>query len=180
MVAIMVLIPLLVSPITSQPDDWRTLMRYRAAMSAYVQLHRDAIAALPSPALCAGPEQIELTRQELAAEIRVLRPHPREGAIFTDEVANILRRRLDRALDDLEMQAADVLSPDPDEHTAPPLLLEVNGFFPWEAGPPRWRELFWALPSLPEELEYRLVGGDLVLLDVEARLIVDILVDAIR
>jgi hypothetical protein len=78
------------------------------------------------------------------------------------------------------MEAADVLSPDPDEHTAPRLQLEANGFLPWEAGPPRWRELFWALPSLPEELEYRLVGGDLVLLDVEARLIVDILVDAIR
>jgi hypothetical protein len=180
MVATMLLIPLLISPITSQPDDERTLMRYRASVSAYVQLHRDASAALPSPALCAGPEQIELTRQELAAEIRVLRPNAREGAIFTDEVAGIFRRRLERALADLEMEAADVFPPDPGEHAAPRLLLDVNGFFPWEAGPPRWRELFWTLPSLPEELEYRLVGGDLVLLDVEARLIVDILVDAIR
>jgi hypothetical protein len=36
------------------------------------------------------------------------------------------------------------------------------------------------LPSLPEELEYRILGRDLVLLDVQARLVVDILRDAIR
>jgi hypothetical protein len=56
----------------------------------------------------------------------------------------------------------------------------VNGFFPPESDPPRWRALVWALPSLPEELEYRFAGRDLVLLDSEAQLVVDILRDAIR
>jgi hypothetical protein len=36
------------------------------------------------------------------------------------------------------------------------------------------------LPGLPVELEYRLHGTDLVLLDVEANLVVDILRDALR
>jgi hypothetical protein len=36
-----------------------------------------------------------------------------------------------------------------------------------------------ALPGLPEELEYRFVGADLVLIDVPADLVVDILENAL-
>jgi hypothetical protein len=181
MVATILLIPaLLMPPITSQPDDERTLMHYRAAVNTYAQLHREAESSVATPALCAGPEQIELARQELADEIRFLRRNAREGAVFSSEVGDIFRRRLTHALADLEMEAADVLAPLTEERHGRRAILEVNGFFPWEAGPPRWRELFWALPTLPDELEYRLVGADLVLLDVEARLVVDILVDAVR
>lgn len=181
MIATMILIPaLLTTVITSQPRDEEALFQYRAAVNAYAQLHREAVAGLPIGGLCGGPEQLELTRQELASEIRRARSTPRQGAIFTRDIATIFRGRLARALADLEMEAADVLSPGPGERRVRRLTLEVNGFYPWEEGPPRWQELFWALPSLPEELEYRLVGGDLVLLDVNARLVVDILVDAVR
>jgi hypothetical protein len=40
--------------------------------------------------------------------------------------------------------------------------------------------VFRDLPPLPGELEYRVVGRDLVLLDVIANLVVDVLRDAIR
>jgi hypothetical protein len=177
----MLVIPALLAPvITFQPREEEALFRYRTAVNAYVQLHREAVAALPPGGLCGGPEQLELLQRDLASEIRFARPNPREGDIFTPDIATIFRARLTRALEDLGMEAADVLAPDPDEPPVRRLTQEVNGFFPWEAGPPRWRELFGALPSLPEELEYRLVGGDLVLLDVNARLVVDVLTDAFR
>jgi hypothetical protein len=181
MIATMLVIPaLLVPAITSQPRDAEALFRFRSAVNAYVQLHREGVEALPIGGLCGGPEQLELTRHELANEIRLTRSNAREGSIFTRDIATIFRARLARALEDRVMEAADVRSPDVAEPPVRGVMLEVNGFFPWEAGPPRWRELFWALPSLPEELEYRLVGADLVLLDVDARLVVDILTDAVR
>jgi hypothetical protein len=37
-----------------------------------------------------------------------------------------------------------------------------------------------ALPPLPDELQYRIVGRDLVLVDVHANLVVDILREALR
>jgi len=42
-----------------------------------------------------------------------------------------------------------------------------------------WPALLAALPALPEELEYRFVGWDLVLVDTHADLVVDILKDAL-
>ena len=42
-----------------------------------------------------------------------------------------------------------------------------------------WPGFLWTLPALPEELQYRFVGRDLILLDVHANLVVDILRDAI-
>ena len=165
--------------ITAQPDDERAFQAYRTAVDAYAVLHRDAASALPEGGFCAGPEQLELLRLVLSTQIRILRPDAREGDIFDPDVSEVLRARLSRALADDEDRPA--LSPsDFDDPEDRPMFLEVNGFFPPESGPPRWRALFWALPSLPEELEYRFAGRDLVLLDVEARLVVDILRDAIR
>jgi hypothetical protein len=170
---------LLATAITAQPNDERAFQRYRVAVDAYAALHRDAASALPEGRFCAGPEQLELLRLVLASQIRILRSDAREGDIFDPDVSDVLRARLSRALTDDEDGFA--LSPsefdDPEDR---PVFLEVNGFFPPESGAPRWRALFWALPSLPEELEYHFAGRDLVLLDVEARLVVDVLRDAIR
>jgi hypothetical protein len=170
---------LLASSITAQPNDERAFMRYRAAVDAYAILHREAASALPSGSLCGGPEQVELIRLELTREIRNLRGDAHEGDIFDADVSVVLRARLTRALADDEGEDA-VSVADFDDPERRPYPIEVNGFFPWESGPPRGRGLFWALPSLPEELEYRMLGRDLLLLDVQARLVVDILRDAIR
>jgi hypothetical protein len=53
--------------------------------------------------------------------------------------------------------------------------LEVNAPFPWNSGNAMWPSMLVALPQLPEGLEYRFVGADLVLVDVRADLVVDIL-----
>jgi hypothetical protein len=42
-----------------------------------------------------------------------------------------------------------------------------------------WPALLATLPSLPEQLEYRVVGWDLVLVDVHADLVLDVLKDAL-
>jgi hypothetical protein len=50
----------------------------------------------------------------------------------------------------------------------------INEPLPW-AGAGTLSPVFEALPVLPLELEYRLVGRDLVLLDVHANMVIDIL-----
>jgi hypothetical protein len=43
-----------------------------------------------------------------------------------------------------------------------------------------WPFLLEALPHLPHELQYRMIGRDLVLVDTHADLVVDIMRNAIR
>ena len=60
------------------------------------------------------------------------------------------------------------------------IVLEVNVVLPWGAGDPASASLVGLLPLLPDELEYRFVSGrHLVLLDVEANLVVDVLRKAV-
>lgn len=179
MLGTLLLLPALMLSGIAQPDvEARALRDYRAAVESYAQLHRVAVDALPQEVRCRGAEPLERTRQELAWSIREARAHAAEGDVFTAEIAQVIRRTLARSLRDLELDADDVLAAP--ARDARPLLLVVNEFYPWEAGPPRWRELFWNLPALPPELEYRLVGGDLVLLDPAARLVVDVLRGAVQ
>ena len=65
---------------------------------------------------------------------------------------------------------------EPYQYTA---ALDVNAPLPWAPGSETWPELLWQLPPLPEEIEYRVVGPDLVLLDIRAGLVVDILENAV-
>ena len=59
------------------------------------------------------------------------------------------------------------------------VVLEVHAVLPWGAGAPASARLVGLLPPLPAELEYRFVGRHLVLLDVEANLVVDVLREAV-
>jgi hypothetical protein len=53
--------------------------------------------------------------------------------------------------------------------------LGVDEPFPWGAQNLMPPTVLRALPALPDELEYRFVGRDLVLIDIHANLVVDIL-----
>ena len=51
----------------------------------------------------------------------------------------------------------------------------MNDTFPWGLGTAMFSCVLEALPPLPAELMYRMVGRDLFLIDVHAGLIVDVL-----
>ena len=55
------------------------------------------------------------------------------------------------------------------------VTLAVNGDFPWAIGTAMVPCVIEALPPLPPELQYRMVGRDLVVIDLHAGLVVDIL-----
>jgi hypothetical protein len=109
----------------------------------------------------------------LADAIRTARSHARRGEIFTPGVSSMFRYRIEQAIWESEEGPAYPVWVD---EPGPALL--INGRIPWGVAATRW-PFPRALPPLPEVLEYRLVGSTLVLLDVRADLIVDILPDAL-
>jgi hypothetical protein len=119
-----------------------------------------------------------LNRVFLASAIKTARPHARAGDIFTPPVAGHLRVRIAEVLRDQDalagVRAVFMVHP-PIEGYHP----QVHDSYPYWASQEMLPALLRTLPALPTELEYRLLGRDLVLLDVHADLIVDVLVDAV-
>jgi hypothetical protein len=170
-----ILIPIMLLTPGVQGRDEQILRSFTQSVESYAALHREALESVPRE-LCGGPEEVELTRSLLDSEIRRLRPDAREGDIFTPEVGTLIRSRVQAAVRD-----AGWIPPDPETGAGGrPLrrVAEVNAAYTPYFGPHPW-SVFRALPLLPEELEYRFVGRDLVLIDVTASLVVDVLREAI-
>jgi hypothetical protein len=163
---------------TGQANDQAAAVEFTENVQTYAELHRLLAAPLGPEQMCSDPEEFRRGTATLAAAIREARAAARSGDIFSTRVAPFFRTTLAgaaRAWYDVPR----LLEEMDEEGLATVVELEVNGNFPWDAGvmmPPR---LLLVLPALPEELEYRFVGADLVLLDVRANLIVDLLENAL-
>ena len=107
------------------------------------------------------------------------RVNARQGNIFTPGVAQMLTDRLARAIDEHGYDPADILADINAERLPGMPEPEVNGEYPWGIGSMMWPTLLRALPVLPRELEYRFSNRDLVLIDIHANLVLDILENAL-
>lgn len=143
----------------------------------YVALHRRLEAPLPPQKVTGDVEALFAPRHALAKAIRAARPNARQGEIFSPAVARYFRMIIADAL--REGGIPDMLAIVEDENDVR-VVARVNGDYPAGASislmPPC---LLAALPPLPEELEYRFLGRDLILRDVHAGLIVDVVTRAI-
>lgn len=153
---------------------------FEQATRDYAAMHRRLERQIGSVDVNTPIESINRTIQELAATIRAERRDARQGDLFTLALAHELRTRINEALLEHDFTAADVraagLVAGIDYET---VRLRVNGTFPWILGAAMFPCLIEALPPLPPELQYRIVGNDLLLIDVHASLIVDILPSAL-
>jgi hypothetical protein len=136
-----------------------------------MELHARVAAKIPSLEANPGPDAIARHSRALADALRAARRSAREGDIFTGDVAPqfrlIVRRDL-RARDMDEVFAAM-------QEVPIAVSLHVNQDWPSDAPratvPPR---LLKSLYPLPADLEYRFIDRHLVLLDIDAHIIVDI------
>ena len=151
------------------------LVQFTARVHDYVEIHRRAAAGIEQP-MCAEPEELARQTHELAAAIREARPRAREADIFTLAAGEMFRARIAAVVRRDNFDIAAFLArhggegEDQDVH--------VFGTLRWPAHvalTPITRHL----PELPPELEYRFVGRHLVLMDVGADLVVDVLRDAL-
>jgi hypothetical protein len=157
-------------------DD--VLHRFEQSIQHYMAVHHAVEHQLPALAVTADAHAIDLAVTMRAAGIRLARATAGQGDIFATDIARVFRARIAKALESHDYLVADLLlPPDEDGDTPPPAL--VNGTFAWRTAIATPACVLATLPSLPEELQYRFVGRDLVLVDVEANLIVDVLPDAL-
>ena len=153
------------------------LQDFEKRVAGYVKVHKAAEGKLHSLKPTASPEKIMHHEHELRHGIRDARRSARAGDIFTPEISAEFRRLIG-----LAMQAGNASrikgSLKRDEPVA--LRLRVNDAYPQkvplQSTPPT---LLLNLPHLPAEVEYRVVGHDLALLDAKANLIVDLIHNAI-
>ena len=149
----------------------------------YVILHRLLEGPLPEPRTTWDIGELQMSMRGLALGIRMARAGAQQGDLIGPDVARMLRRRIAACLPAAEWAAIladNAAEAEEDENLpvpVPPLLVNMAWpeHVPFGFVPP---QMLAALPSLPAELQYRIIGTALVLWDHHANLIVDFLPDA--
>ena len=160
----------------AQPLSSPAVDAFVAATHDYVRMHRRLERITGPIELNSTPDSINRAMQALAAAIRAERPDAHQGDLFTPAVAGELRTRINDALLEHGFTAADLRASERQDGIDPTsVTLRVNGTFFWVLASAMFPCVIEALPPLPPELQYRIVGNDLVLVDVHASLVVDIL-----
>ena len=152
--------------------EHRAVSNFLNAVDHYVVFHHRVKAI--EPGLMCLPDHTIAEINELAEIPLDARPMPQEGDIFAPDVAEIFRDRIGAALRHQGINVWDLVAEmNEDELVAPPVIVAKS--LPWGVGDRTIGFLTAGLPSLPEELEYRLVARDLVLFDLRANMVVDVL-----
>lgn len=146
-------------------------------VNEYAAVHRIVVTSLGPPRMWSDPEQLLRQQRCFANAMREGRPGAREGGIFTAAASEFFRSRIQVIVQVSEFDVAMAFE-EPDEDDTP-AVANVNEAFPWNAGAVVWPSMLSGLPELPPELEYRFLGRHLVLVDVLANLVVDVLRDAL-
>jgi len=159
------------------PDERAALVSFEHSVQDYMALHRRLARLTPPLRVTADPVQLRQAVDALGEAIRLERSGAQTGEIFTAAVADMFRRRIGHGVWNLDVPELIAEMEEDTEPCAPRPV--VNGRFPWNSGNVMWPSVLAVLPELPEELEYRFVGADLVLIDIRANLVVDILESAL-
>src|SRR5712691_3983648 len=150
---------------------------FQNRVEAYAALHKAAQGPLPALKQTNSAADILKRQHLLAAEIRQKRQGVVQGNIFSPEISQEFRRLAGTAT---HGPAAGRVQKSLQRAEPVRLALRVNDTYPQRAPlqsvPPT---LLQNLPTLPPELEYRVVGHALVLRDIGANLIVDVIPDLI-
>lgn len=156
------------------------VLAFTDATRNYAAMHRRLEHQIGTIDLNTPIESINRLIQQLATAIRAERAEARRGDLFTPALAQQIKADINRALIAHGFTAEDVRAAGRvDGVNYGAVALRVNDTFPWVLGVTMFPCVINALPALPPELQYRIVGNDLVLVDVHASLIVDLLPDVL-
>jgi hypothetical protein len=163
----------------AQKPDRSGVQQFEQRVSAYVALRRVVATQAPPPTISSDSNAIVAAEDTLAEAIRAARPQARVGDIFTTQAAHAFRGRIEGVLQRNHRDLTDLLAAINGEAPSLSAQLTVNDRFDWQYGAQMPGDLIDALPPLPSFLQYRFVNRDLLLIDIEADLIVDVLPDAL-
>ena len=153
----------------------QAMVDFKKRVDGYLTLRRAIAQKIPEVKETGNPAKINDREKALGQAIAMARPQAKAGDIFGPDMSVHLRRIL---LEDWNSRSPAarkaILSELP-----PNLVLKVNQPYPTTISlvtvPAK---LLAQLPTLPEELEYRLIDRRLLLRDRDANLIVDVMLGA--
>jgi len=165
-------------PPTQAVLDRKVLADFRRDVDRYMTLHNKLLRQGTAPKQRADIDDIgenRVSRNALATRIRVARHDAEQGDILTPAIAVTLRTAMNPALRSPTGAAARASIR---EDAPATFVLEVNGDYPeGESRSTMPGNVLQILPVLPPGLEYRIVDTHLVLMDVDANIVVDYLLD---
>lgn len=155
----------------------KTFAEFNNRVRDYITLHRKLANEAGSIDETKKPHEITQREQALGQLIRSTRSTAKQGDIFTPAAQTLFRTIIKQ--ESARRPAAVRKDRKEDQDELADFIPTVNQTYPpnqplvtFPAG------LLRTLPKLPEELEYRLVQRYLILRDIEANLIVDVLPNA--
>ena len=157
--------------------DQAALADLAKRVQSYMDLRQQVARTVPPLTVSVDPDEIRREMDALAAAIVTARPGARQGDIFPPEIAGAVRRAVGSAGQGRYHELFLLVTEEMEEP------------FPTAAIHARWPEgvaiptmpanVLAALPRLPAELQYRFMNRDLVLIDIDANLILDVVLRAI-
>jgi hypothetical protein len=157
-----------------QTADAAGFKEFTDRVKDYVKLHNSQEALLPVLKQTVLPEMIAAHQTALARKIREARPGAKPGDIFTTAAIKSFQDVIQTAMQGPRGANADATMKQGAPLTDTSLI--VNQTYPdgvpYTTVPPT---LLLVFPKLPDEVVYRVVVHDLVLLDLKANLVVDMI-----
>jgi hypothetical protein len=174
--------------------DALVLADFQKRVDAYMAIHKDAAKDAPPLKETKNPGEIKAAQDALGAKIRAARTAAKQGAIMTAEIQNKFRRLMypvvtgpapqGTAGRELKKDIKEELKENTEERKeegGKPIALKVNATYPDDTPLPTTPpQVLMNLPKLPEQLEYRIIGKNLIIRDVEGNIIVDFVANAIQ
>lgn len=153
--------------------DAAAMADFKARVEKYAELHKDLAKGSAKQKEDVSAEQVSAQKDALAAKIQAARTGAKHGDIFTPEIRQAFRRLLAPEMKGGEGRDAKAILKD-DAPSPGTVAFKVNAKYPESQPKPTMpANLLLNLPTLPEPLEYRVVGQHLLLLDTAADVIVD-------
>jgi hypothetical protein len=151
-------------------------LEFQKRIQAYLKIHNEAEAKVPNLKKTDDPKEISDREKALGEMIMTLRAGAKPGDIFAPEYQPYFIKIIQDDFKTRSVAARKAIVVELPKN----LKVDINTVYPTtlplETFPPI---LLRKLPDLPPELEYRIVARSLILRDVKANLIVDILRDVV-
>jgi len=174
--------------------DAIVLADFQKRIDAYMAIHKDAAKDAPPLKETKNPGEIKAAQDALGVKIRAARMTARQGEIMTPEIQNKFRRLMYPVVTspapqgtvgrEVKKDIKEELKENTEERKeegGKPVVLKVNARYPEDTPLPTTPpQVLMNLPKLPEQLEYRIIGKNLIIRDVEANIIVDFVPNAIQ
>lgn len=157
--------------------DAQALSTMNDRLKDYLALHTKIESQLPKLPDNATPQQIDSNQRMFERMMRDARKNAKQGDIFTADARPVILRLLAAVFAGPEGKQlkASIMDENPKD-----LPHAVNARYPdtvpLSTVPP---EVLQTMPKLTEDLEYRFLGDDLILLDTHAHVIADFIEDAL-